>query len=293
MKKVGRVGIFLYLLPASCVLGLVYFYPLSSLIYYSFMTHGAWKPGFVGWRNFRLILTDRVFYSALYNNGLLLLSVIVLVLFSVIVSVLLFEGVRGRKLYQIFVFVPYTIGVPIAGLILVIILQKEGLLNTLLRYARLSFLAVDWLGNPDIALVTVGGIIVWKTMGFGIMLCFARLMGIDPSLFDAAIIDGTSWWQRLWFVTIPELGRVLRFYFVVSIIDVLSWSFAYVYTTTRGGPVNATNIVPLYIWRVTFYNYQVGQGCATAVILLAIVIVVISLLQRQISLAPLTKEARK
>lgn len=277
--KVRKVEVLVCLLPACSILGIVYFYPVISLFYYSVMSYGAWKTSFMGLENFRLILTDSLFYTALINNLRLLIVVVIFVPLCLVIAILIFGIKKGGKIYLPLTFVPYIIAIPVSGIILSILLTDGGFVNSFLRNVKLNFLALSWLGSPTMAINTLGAIIIWNQMGFGILVCFARLLGIDQTLFDAASIDGATWWHRLRWIVIPELSAVLRFLALISVINILSWLFTYVYVITRGGPGGSTNVLPLYIYTITFRQYQIGQGCAAALILLGIVSVAIFYLQ--------------
>jgi ABC-type sugar transport system permease subunit len=130
-------------------------------------------------------------------------------------------------------------------------------------------------------------VIIWKELGFGVILCVARLSGVDEQLFEAARVDGAGWWQVLRHVTVPQLVPALAFYAVVELITMLSWVFAYVYVMTLGGPQNSTVVSEYYIYQAVFQNNTIGVGAAAGVTLLAIVSVLIGVrfwIGRQVSL---------
>lgn len=125
------------------------------------------------------------------------------------------------------------------------------------------------------ALWTVMGVIIWREAGFGIVLFLARLLSLNEELQDAAKIDGADWWQRLGYVTVPQMRETIEFYSVVSVITMLAWVFSYVYVISRGGPGNATQIIELYIYNFAFRNALPGIASAVAVLLFAITIILI------------------
>jgi ABC-type sugar transport system permease subunit len=161
------------------------------------------------------------------------------------------------------------------------LLMMKGAVNEVLSLVRLDFLALDWLGSPKIALKSLLAIIVWKEMGFGIVLFFARLMSVSEEIYDAAKIDGANWWQTLWYITIPQLQIVIEFFAIVSIINLLSWVFAYVYVVTKGGPGTSTQVIELWIFnKVAHGAPNPGMGAAASVILFLVTIVLIFTLLR-------------
>ena len=275
MLRTHRLTPFLYLAPALALLLFVFGYPLFAIFDFSLRRiRGATGP-FIGPENYRQIFKDDVFREAVTHNAQLLLAVPILVAISLLVAVLLYERVRGWQLYRNILFVPYILAVPVVGVVLSNMLQRNGVTNVLLRAVGLDFLALDWIGSAGLALWTVMGVIIWREMGFGIVLFLARLLSLNEEIQDAAKIDGAGWWQRLIYVTTPQLRGILEFYAVVSVITMLAWVFSYVYVITRGGPGNATQIMELYIYNFAFRNSLPGIASAVAVILFLITLALI------------------
>jgi ABC-type sugar transport system permease subunit len=118
-------------------------------------------------------------------------------------------------------------------------------------------------------LPSIGGVIIYRELGFGMVLFLARLMSLDKEILEAAEIDGANWWQMHFYVTLPQMTAVITFFVVVELITMLSWVFAYVYTMTGGGPGFASTIMEFYIWKHAFAFRSPGIASALAVILLA------------------------
>jgi len=275
MLRTHRLTPFLYLAPALALLLFVFAYPLFAIFDFSLRRiRGATGP-FIGPENYRQIFKDDVFREAVSHNAQLLLAVPILVAISLLLAVLLYERARGWQIYRNILFVPYILAVPVVGVVLSNMLQRNGVTNALLRAAGLDFLALDWIGSARRALWTVMGVIIWREMGFGIVLFLARLLSLNEEIQDAAKIDGAGWWQRLLYVTLPQMRGIVEFYTVVSIITMLAWVFSYVYVMTRGGPGNATQIMELYIYNFAFRNSLPGIASAVAVILFMITLALI------------------
>src|SRR5258706_7145390 len=128
--------------------------------------------------------------------------------------------------------------------------QLSGPVNEVFHWLHLDFLALDWHGSSGVALWTVMLLISWRESALGIILFLARLLSLDESLIEAARLEGASWWQRTWYVIIPQMKVVIEFYVVVSVITMLSSVFAYVYIMGggRGGPGTPTTVLELYIF---------------------------------------------
>lgn len=263
-----------YALPMAGFVGLTFAYPILSLLSYSLQHVGrsAYVPSrFVGLANFRYIALDSLFLGAVSNNLRLFLCVPVLLVLSVLLAQLLHDRPRGWKIYRSLLFIPYILSIPVVGVVFGYLFQYQGQLNSGLRALGLDGLALDWLGSPALAMPTIMLVIVWKELGFGIILCQARLGSLGEHYFEAARVDGASWLQTLWHVTVPLLTPTLAFYAVVELINMLSWVFSYVYVMTLGGPQNSTVVTEYYIYQQVFQNSQIGVGAAAGVVLLAIV----------------------
>jgi raffinose/stachyose/melibiose transport system permease protein len=278
--RLPRLAPWLYALPLLTLVGSVFAYPLAQLIHYSLENVGQSQyipTTFAGTSNFRYIFEDSLFRTAIENNLKLFLCVPALLVLSILVSALIFDRPRGWKLYRALIFVPYVLSIPVVGVVFGYMFQLDGVVNTALRSLGLGFAAQDWLGSTAWALPTIMFVIVWKELGFGVILCVARLSSVDEQLFEAARVDGAGWWRTLFYITIPQLAPALAFYAVVELITMLSWVFAYVYVMTLGGPQNSTVVSEYYIYQAVFQNNTIGVGAAAGVTLLAIVSLLIGL----------------
>ena len=269
---------YLYVAPAVALLCLVFAYPVVRVVDFSTrLIRGASGP-YVGSLNYQLVWEDPTFRDALKHSALLLLAVPVLLVLSIFFAVLLYERARGWRIYRSVLFLPYILAVPIVGIVASYIFELNGALNSILRAIHLNGLALDWLGSEQLSLLTVGLVIVWRELGFGIVLFLARLLSMSEEQLEAARIDGANWWNRLRYVILPELRGTIEFYIVVASITMIAWVFAYVYTLTSGGPGTSSTVLELYIYNQGLRNSLPGMASAVAVVLLAVTIVSITLL---------------
>jgi ABC-type sugar transport system permease subunit len=241
------------------------------------LIRGASGP-YVGSLNYQLVWEDSTFQDALRHSALLLLAVPVLLVLAIFFAVLLYERARGWKIYRSVLFLPYILAVPIVGIVASYIFSFNGALNSILRAVGLERLALDWLGSERLSLLTVAIVIVWRELGFGILLFLARLLTLSEDQLEAARIDGAGWWNRLRYVILPELRGTMEFYVVVAAITMIAWVFAYVYTITSGGPGTSSTVLELYIYNQGLRNSLPGMASAVAVVLLGVTIVSITLL---------------
>jgi ABC-type sugar transport system permease subunit len=271
---------YLYVAPMVAVLLLIFGYPIVRIFDFSLRRiRGASGP-FIGLENYSTILGDSTFQEAVQHNGMLLLAVPIMVLVSLLISVILYDRVMGWRLYRTALFMPYILAVPIVGIVFSYVFQLNGVLNTILRTVGLEAAALDWLGSSRLALWTVMFIIVWREVGFGIVLFLARLLSQNEEPLEAARIDGCNWWQRLWYIIIPELRGTIEFYVVISVITMLAWVFSYIWSISKGGPGTATQVLELYIYNQGLRNSLPGLASAVAVLLLIGTLILIAVLFR-------------
>jgi ABC-type sugar transport system permease subunit len=272
--KVRAYQPWLYVAPMLLAVASVFVYPLIQLVRYSVqnVSPSPFIPTtFAGLDNFRFIWGDSTFRTAIGNNFKLFLAVPTLVVLSAILSAILLDRIRGWRFYRTMIFVPYVLSIPVVGVVFGYVFQQNGIVNSGLRSVGLGALAQDWLGSTSHALWTIMAVIVWKELGFGVILCLARLMSVDEHLYEAARVDGAGWWRVLWHVMLPQLVPALAFYAIVELITMLSWVFAYVYVMTSGGPENSTIVSEYYIYQAVFQNNVIGVGAAAGMALLAVV----------------------
>lgn len=263
--------------PALLLLLFVYGYPIVAMVIeaFRFPVIGGTE---LGVRNFEFVLRDSVFWTSAKNNAIfIVVGVPVVTALAVVIAVLLYELGRWGRVYRAFVFLPYILAVPVLGLAFSYILGLHGVLNAVLEGIGLGFLTQDWLGNPSLVPFSVLMVIVFRELGFGVVLMLARLTSVQEELWEAARIDGAGWWQRLRYITIPQLSGVIKFFAVIELTSMITYVFAYVYSMTAGGPGNASSVVELYVYKNAFGYQATGIASAAAVLLLAVSIVVMAL----------------
>ncbi|HZF36986.1 MAG TPA: sugar ABC transporter permease [Candidatus Angelobacter sp.] len=277
MPHSSRLTPYLYVLPLVALLAFVFGYPLVRIFEFSFKLVRGIDGPWIGVRNYQLILGQDLFWESVRHNLFLLMAVPVMVAWSLLVSIMLYERVRGWKLYRVVLFVPYILAIPIIAVVMKKMFQFSGPVNEVLRWLGLDFLALDWIGSSDVALWTVMLLIIWRESALGIILFLARLLSLDESLIEAAHLDGASWWQRVRFVFLPQMKLVIEFYVVVSVITMLSSVFAYIYMMGggRGGPGTSTMVLELYIFSALIKTSLPGIASAVSVLLFLVSLLLI------------------
>jgi ABC-type sugar transport system permease subunit len=279
------LGSYLMILPAAAFIAVIFIYPLVRLIDISLHTGSRGDEGPATLDNYRFVLGDDLFWTAAKHNLVLLLAVPVETVVALAIALVLNEGIRFWKTYRTLVFIPYILSVPVLGASFLLLYGLHGVLNRILGGIGLGALAQDWFGNPSWTLPSIASLIVYHEVGFGVVLFLARLLTLPPEPFDAARIDGASWWRVQRFVTLPQLRSVIVTYVVLELITMLSWVFAYVYSTARGGPNFASYILELYIFDNAFTYQSPSFAAAIAVLLLLPTTIVIALWLRRSQIA--------
>jgi ABC-type sugar transport system permease subunit len=235
---------------------------------------GVSAPQFVGFANFvRLFTKDPLFWESLRNNALWLLVFITIPTTMGLVMAMVFnQEMKGGRFYKVSFYAPLVLSLPVIGLIWSWVYNPRlGLINNFLTLIGVMD-PPGWLGDRSLAIWCVIAAAVWRQVGYVMVLYLAGLKNIDPTLVDAARVDGADRWNLFRHVIFPLLSPVTTIIVVISIIDSLR-SFDLVSIMTRGG--QSTQVLANFMYIEAFNNYRMGYGAAIAVILFAISLVFI------------------
>src|SRR6266516_8061854 len=255
---------YLYALPAVAAMAFAFGYPLVQVVRDSFYAGNFDAPIWVGLDNYKGVIGDPVFRQSLFNNLKLLLAVPVMVGLGLVIALVLNDRIRGGRQYQGIIFLPYVLPATAIGIAFSFLLQENGVLNTALRDAHLGTFTQDWLGGSHLAIASVGGLVIWQQLGFGVVVFTAALLSLPPETAEAARIDGAGWWSLQFRVLVPQIRPIIELLTVIQVITMLTWVFNYVYILTSGGPGYASSVMELYIWR-SFSNGSNGTAASVAV----------------------------
>jgi raffinose/stachyose/melibiose transport system permease protein len=281
-RRWGAIGLFV--LPALGLYLLFVLLPIAQAGFYSLFDWNGLKPltDFVGLGNYQKALADPVFHGAVSHNALIVvLSLVVQIPFALGLALLLNRDFPGRAVLRLLFFAPYVIAEIIAGIVFQLMLVPGGMVDQVLESAGLGFLIQLWLADPDVVMYTLFVIISWKYFGFHMIIMLAGLQNIPREVEEAALVDGASRNQTIRHVTLPLLGPTIRVSVFLSIIGALQL-FDLVWATTKGGPVNASNTMAIYMYDWGFRRQELGYGSAVAVIIFMIALVLALLYQRYV-----------
>jgi ABC-type sugar transport system permease subunit len=279
-SKAGRtargVGEFVYALPVMVVIGVLIVLPTASVVAHSFTN---WQPGYpspwVGLANYRELLDSDQFREILKNQAYLLLGVPLWTIAPLVLAALLYERVPFPGVLRTIYFFPATVSPAVIGILFSFVLAPTGPVNTGLRDIGLGGLASNWLADDRLVKPVVIAVLAWATIGTGVVIFSAAMSAIPPELFEAAALDGGTWWQRFRHVTVPSVRRVIELWVVILVITVFVAVFPWIFTLTRGGPGYSSTTIDFDIYQNALGNGYFGTAAAEAVMLLMIVGVVV------------------
>jgi ABC-type sugar transport system permease subunit len=259
-------------------------FPVLMAAYYGFFSWGGYGPAteFIGLRNYVNILTDPAFIEALGHNGFIVIfSLILQGPVAILLALLLNRRMRGQSLIRVLIFVPYVIAEVVVGTGWSLLLQTNGAVNGMLEKLGLGALQQDWLSNPDIAIWTLMVIITWKYIGFAVILFLAGLQGIPEELYEAAALDGASFWQMQRSITLPLLAPTIRIWAFLSIIGALQlFDLVYIIWGQYVAATAGTSTMATYMVATGRNAGNFGYGNAVAVVLFVISLIVALIYQR-------------
>lgn len=276
MKQIKREHVipYLFILPAFIIHVCMVTAPsMSTLVMSLYDWNGLGNAQYIGLDNFREILTDPIVKLALVHNvQWLLVFITVPLILGFSIAIIVSQLRRGQMFFRTVYFVPYVISAAVAGRIWTAYMNPYYGLNQVFKLLGWTELAkVQWLGNPKIALFSVAFVDNWHWWGFIMVLFLGALQQVEPTLYEAARVDGANRWQELLHVSIPGIRPTIAFVLIMTIM----WSFLtfdYVYVMTNGGPANSTEIMATYIYKNAFSKYRAGYANALCVVQSAICI---------------------
>ncbi|WP_404383030.1 sugar ABC transporter permease [Knoellia locipacati] len=260
----------LFMLPAALFMAFVFFYPIGSVVWTSFQD--PFTEEFAGLANYRALFNDSIFHAAVINNLKLFVVLPFLVVTSLLIAQVLHDQIRGWRIYRAIIFMPYVVPVVVAAMVFGQILQRYGLVNSMLEAVGLGGLAQNWLGDPKTAVWSLAGVVQWRELAFGVILFLARMTQLPVDLYDAARVDGANWLQRLRHVTVPQMATMIAFYTGIIVVALFNWVFNYVFVLTKGGPGTSTYVMEYYIYSRAFIYGDFGNAAALSTLMLAAIL---------------------
>lgn len=269
---------YILIAPGLILIAVILVYPLVRGILSSFFVQAPGSiefENFVGLEHYRAVLNDPIFIKAFTNTIIWTVTIVVIQYFVGLGSALLLnKSYRGRGLYRSLILIPWVVpGIAAAMTWKWMYSCQYGIINQALTALGLISSNVDWLGSTETALGAVIVTAIWKAIPFITIVLLAALQGIDTTLYEAVRIDGGSSLQVFRHIMVPGIKKVS----ITTLLLQTIWTFNQfdiVYSMTKGGPSNATQIIPVFTYVTAFNFFNLNKAAAIGVIGLLVVGVV-------------------
>lgn len=268
-----RYAPYLFILPNMILFATFMIIPLIMTFVLSLLKwNGLGSPEFIGLANYSAIFNDKVFFISLWNTLLFtFFTVPILMTFALALSILLNTKVPLRGFFRSAIYMPAVVSMVAAGMVFIWLFNPQiGFINYCLELLGLQ--KVDWTNTPRNAMIMVVVGTLWTRVGYNMVIYIAGLQGISGEYYEAAQIDGASKLQQFMYITMPLLRSTHIFIFITSIIHSFR-SFDLIYTMTKGGPLNATKTLVVYIYDNAFQKNRHGNASAAGVVLFLILLI--------------------
>ena len=252
--------------------------PLLWVLRYAFYDYSPVKSTFIGLKNFAVLLQDKTWWKAVYNTFYLTIwGMVAGMPLALVLAILLNNRFRGHTLVKVIVYMPCLISTAIVGIIFRIMLApNNGIINGLLLAAGIIKQPFYILDNATIARWTLILVSMWQWTGYNMTLFLSGLQKIPNELYEAASVSGANQLQKFWYITIPQLGNMLKLILMLSLVNGLK-TFDLVSVLTNGQPNHGTTTIVTYIYNYFFEaeGYLAQQGYAAAASVVASIIILV------------------
>ncbi|WP_081913358.1 carbohydrate ABC transporter permease [Glycomyces sp. NRRL B-16210] len=266
----GGLPTLVFLAPMLVIFGVFSWLPIGRAVVMSFQrTNLVTDPQWVGLANFQQVFADPLLWTAVQNTAYFaVLALLFGYPIPLVAAILMSEVRKMRGLFSALAYLPVVVPPVVAVLLWKLFYDagEDGVFNTILGWVGIG--PVAWLQGADIVMPALVLEATWAAAGGTVIIYLAALTGVDPSLYEAAEIDGAGVWHKLWHITLPQLRGILLITFILQIIGTAQ-VFLEPFLFTDGGPANRTLTLLLLIYRYAFTNSLGGDyGAAAALSLL-------------------------
>ncbi len=284
LEREGFLAPFLLLPSVAYIFALVAI-PFGLAIAYSLSDATVGDPSFdfVGLENFRQVLDDPVFVRSLRNSIFVtVVTIVCVVVLAKILALVLVENFRGKWLVRFLILLPWTTPVSLAAIAWLWMLDTLfSPIDWVLRRLDLIEGSLNWLATPNLAMSAVIAVQTWRIVPLAAVIIMAGIMAIPQDIRDAATVDGAGFWRTLFEVTIPltlPVTAVATFFGAIVVFA----DMGVVYVLTRGGPIDATQVLPTWAFFRGIQGGDLGQGAAIALFALPVLAAMAIVILRQV-----------
>lgn len=260
--------------------------PICMVIRYSFLDKAVVSktPSFVGIENYKELFADSAFWNATTNTIIFVaVSVIAHLVIGMVFAMLLnskYFTTRTKTIARVIYILPWVFTASVVAILWKLMLQPSGIINYLLGFLPQITKNTEWLSNKDLALTVICFINIWCGYPFYMISILAGLQGISGDLYESAAIDGATMTKSFLHITIPQLKPILISIAMLDFIWTLQ-SFNVIWMLTGGGPVNSTETLSIYIYKLAFQKLDYSMAGTAATVLLVVCVIVAVFYVRQ------------
>ncbi|MGB4164792.1 MAG: sugar ABC transporter permease [Bacillota bacterium] len=283
----NRKNAYLLIIPALAIMCAFTVYPLAEGIRLSFTNASMLRPTYryIGLGNFKQMINDRVFWLALRHSVVLTVIVVLLQLvLGLILAWAMKQEVPGMAAFRSVIMASWVIPVAATVTIFKFMAQPDvGFINIILRSIGLDRLVRYWFGDPSTAFACIILLHLWRNVPFYGITFLAAMQTIPESLYESAEIDGASPLQSFWQITLPGISHMIMVMVTIHVLWTFN-NFDFVYLATGGGPVDSTQVLPVYVYKQSWDRYAAGYGASIGTVmllLLAVYFVIYLLIQKK------------
>lgn len=233
-----------------------------------------WLSGFAGFDNYAKMGSDPRFWNSLWLTAIYTASTVVLqVVIGLSLALLVLQIPKGQGLLRVAAILPIVLAPVVVGLFwrTLVLAPDFGLVDMVSK--ALGMGSHNWLGDPQLALISVIAIHTWQWTPFAFLVLLATLATLPPDVYEAARLDRAGAWQRFVYITLPLIRPAIVMVVILRAMTALS-AFAAIFAATGGGPGSSTEILNLYAYRTSFTILNLGYGASLAVVLMVITLAI-------------------
>jgi multiple sugar transport system permease protein len=261
----------LLLAPTLLVIAVFTVYPLIDGIRMAFTDQHLLRQAvqFTGLENFSRIIKDEIFWLSL-RHSLILTSVVVVLqlVFGLILAWAMMQPLPGMGTFKSIIMASWVIPVAATVIMFRFMAQPDiGLINIIFKSWGLDQLNKYWFGEPDFALAAIVMMHLWRNVPFYGVAFLAAMQSVPRSFYEAAEIDGANAWQQFVRITLPMIRPMIIVMVTIHVLWTFN-NFDFIFLATGGGPVNATDVLPVYVYRLAWRSYTIGYSASIGVIML-------------------------
>jgi sn-glycerol 3-phosphate transport system permease protein len=265
------------ILPTAIFVAVFTAWPVLLSIYQSFFLQRMniakfREPTFIGFGNYIDLFTDPYFIQVIKNTLLYVIGTVpVSIVLGFLFALLVNRKVSGVGFFRLAFFHPMVMPMVSAATIWLFLFTPDyGLFNSALRFLGYSG-PENWTGNPNLALLSVIIVAIWKNAGYYMIFYLAGLQNLPGDVFEASALDGANGWQTLWKITLPMLRRTTLFITIIAFVDAFR-TVDHIFVLTSGGPSRASTVMLFELWQQRFEYQDIGASAAITVIFVVVLL---------------------